>query len=144
MTRPLDSLIDVQRSLAQRVSESLIPREAADRADAFVTERICAAFRAAGWLPATELLEALRALHPMIEHPRYGCCARPAACSPDWASAFGKSHGAYRALRPAQHPAVCGGKDHGLNRPRWPCPTMAAVIASESVQTQKGAGNGKG
>lgn len=72
-------------------------------------------------------LDTVLALHPKIEHPRHGCCAAPASCSPDWPTAFGKGHGAYLALKPADHPPECGGKDHGLSMMRWPCPTVQAL-----------------
>jgi hypothetical protein len=52
-------------------------------------------------------LERVRALHPKIEKPRHGCCAPPKLCK--------------------GHAPECGGREHSLSRPPWPCPTIAAL-----------------
>jgi hypothetical protein len=104
-------MIEAFDSLRSRLVRS--PVAGADMEDAWTAERINEAQQSA--------LDSLTALHPRIEHPRYGCCATPPVCgnyrvSPvpvDWA-----------ALKPRIHPDVCGGQEHGLSRPTWPCPTM--------------------
>ena len=52
-------------------------------------------------------VHAVRDLHPKIENPRHGCCAPPKLCD--------------------GHPPECGSRDHGMNRPKWPCATLQAI-----------------
>jgi hypothetical protein len=59
-------------------------------------------------------------LHPKIEDPRHGCCAHPKLCD--------------------GHSPECGGKDHGINRPDWPCQTVHA-LSVEATGTEGGGGH---
>lgn len=53
-------------------------------------------------------IEKALALHPKIEEPRHGCCAPPKLCQ--------------------GHKPECGGREHGMNRPTFPCPTVRALV----------------
>lgn len=46
-------------------------------------------------------------LHPRVQNPRHGCCAKPKLCN--------------------GHLDECGGREHALDRPSWPCPTLRAL-----------------
>ena len=56
-----------------------------------------------------EVRARVEALHPKIENPTHGCCAPPKLC--------------------AGHRPACGGREHGLGRPDWPCDTVRALGA---------------
>ena len=62
---------------------------------------------------------AVRALHTRRDNPTHGCCAAPRLCQ--------------------GHPAECTAKDHGLQRPTWPCETLRALDTPDPAAPEPGA-----